>query len=212
MSVHMHFNAACQHAWDSETMVKHTAHRVNITNTMDGCNLKVNIVGYVGLNIDFLLHLRVKIVTHTKIDANSLIYFYIALRTFPPKRYVTSISCRCSWIWFCWLLLVCFVALLFAIIDRWHRLPCRKLCRNREHSGVFWIVWQASQHWWGPLHVLLCQLRRPSCHVVVRPDLSKSWSMHIYIVLLALKNVLSFLLLTLCLLTCSLAPQTWSSL
>jgi hypothetical protein len=32
---------------------------------------------------------------------------------------------------------------------------------------------------------------------------------HIYIVLLALKSVLSFLLLTLCLLTCSLAPQTW---
>ena len=51
-----------------------------------------------------------------------------------------------------------------------------------------------------------------SCHLVVRQDLAKSWSMHICIVLLALKNVLSLLLLTLCLSTCSFAPQTLSSL
>jgi len=34
------------------------------------------------------------------------------------------------------------------MLDCRHRLPCRKLCRNWGHSGVFWIVWQASQCWW----------------------------------------------------------------
>ena len=64
---------------------------------MAGCNLKTNIVGYVGLSIDFLLHLIIKskkIVMHTKIETNSLIYKYC-----PPhislKRYVTLLRICC---------------------------------------------------------------------------------------------------------------------
>ena len=99
------------------------------------------------------------------------------------------------------------------MLDCRHRLPCKKLCRNWGHSGVFWFVWQTSQCWWGLLQLLLCQLCCPSCHLVVCQDLSKSWNVHIYIACLArLKKVLTLLLLTLCLSTYSLSPQTWSSL
>ena len=99
-------------------------------------------------------------------------FIYFALSSFPLKRYVTSICCCCccccSWIWFCCLpLVVCFVTQLIAMLDCWHRLPCRKLCRNQEHISVFWTNWQASQCWWGPLHVLLYHLQHPSCHVLV---------------------------------------------
>ena len=59
----------------------------------------------------------------------------------------------------------------------------------------------------------VASLHRSCCHLVICRDLSNSWSMHIYIVLLALENVLSFLL---CVNTLSLdmpiIPQNWRSI
>ena len=88
---------------------------------MASCNLKINIVGYVGLSIDFLLHLIIKSKKLWRIQKlmQILRYIYIVFRSFPLKRNVTSICCCRSWIWFCCLLLVCFVALLFAMLDCW---------------------------------------------------------------------------------------------
>jgi hypothetical protein len=117
--------------------------------------------------------------------------------------------------WFCCLLLVYFVLLLFVMSDHRHIWPCRKLCQIKGTAVCFeLLIWTASQRWWGLLHVS-CQLPWcPSCNLVVNQDLSKSSSTHIYVLMLVLKDVLFFLLLTLCPLTwpwCSLASQIWSS-
>ena len=113
--------------------------------TMAGCNLKINIVGYVGLSIDFLLYLIIKSKKLWRIQKlmQILLYIYCPLLISPLKVY--NIDQLLSFMNLILLLASCLVALLFAMIDCWHRLPCRKLCRNWGHSSVFWIVWQVSQ-------------------------------------------------------------------
>jgi len=63
--------------------------------------------------------------------------------------------------WFCCLLLICFVALLFVMLDCRHRLPCRKqvVSKLRAQRCVLNCLTSFSTLM-GPLHVLLCQLWR----------------------------------------------------
>ena len=61
-------------------------YRSNGCTSMASCNLKINIVGYVGLSIDFLLHLIIKSKKFWRIQKLMQILrysIYIALRSFP---------------------------------------------------------------------------------------------------------------------------------